>query len=165
MTTFLKPGSSFATGREPFLTTGNVLSGREPELPFLRRRVQAPLIVHVDDNAAMRSLARLILDRFGGFRLMEFEDGDEALAYVERVRPDLLITADCQCGTGGLALCEQVRANPTTCDVPILLLTAEPRQAAKLAELRVSYLQKPFAVPHLQETVRNLVYDGRARAK
>lgn len=165
MTTILKPGSSLATGREPFLSTGNVLSGREPELPFLRRRVQAPLIVHVDDNPAMRSLARLILDRFGGFRLMEFENGDEALAYIERVRPDLLITDYTHGGIGGMELCAHLRDNPATRDVPILMLTTAPREMSKFAELRISYLQKPFAVTQLQDTVRNLVYDGRARAR
>jgi two-component system cell cycle response regulator DivK len=81
------------------------------------------IILHVEDNASNRKLVRdLLASR--GYRLVEAETGEEALALAERVHPRLVLM-DLQLPTlSGLAVTERLRAHAELGQVPIVAVTA-----------------------------------------
>ena len=85
-------------------------------------------VLVVDDEANIRELARLYLER-NDFRVVTAERGDEALTLVERVRPDLLVLDLMLPGVDGWEVCRRVRAGS---DVPILMLTARDDDVDKM---------------------------------
>lgn len=80
-----------------------------------------PLVLVADDNEGNRLLALDALEG-EGFRVVTCDDGDAALAALEREAPDLLLLDVRMPGTDGIEVCRRLRARGDT--TPILILTA-----------------------------------------
>jgi DNA-binding response OmpR family regulator len=70
-------------------------------------------IMVVDDDAQVRLLVRLILER-KGYQVIEANDGMSALFSLETLTPDLLILDIMMPGMDGFELCRRVRSRPET---------------------------------------------------
>ncbi|CNE48409.1 PAS/PAC sensor hybrid histidine kinase [Mycobacterium tuberculosis] len=126
----------------------------------------APAAVLVaDDNGDMREyLGRLL--RGAGYRTVAAADGRAALAAVRRDAPDLVVSDVMMPGLNGLELVAELRADPRTAAVPVLLLSARAEQEASIEGLRAGaddYLPKPFAAAELLARVRANVELARMR--
>jgi two-component system phosphate regulon response regulator PhoB len=108
-------------------------------------------VLVVDDHPDVRFLLRAVVE-FSGYNAVEADNGDEALALVERVRPDLVLL-DLQIpGASGLEVCRRLRAAEATRWLPILMVSAvaEPEIRAEALEAGVDeYLTKPFRLVEL----------------
>jgi diguanylate cyclase (GGDEF)-like protein len=113
-------------------------------------------VVIVDDDAAIRRLVRLYLQR-AGFETFECTTGEEArkrlaeapwdLAILDRRLPDL----------DGVVLCQELKANPELRMRYIIMLTGETEQEDKIEGLELGaddYITKPFQSPELLARVR-----------
>ncbi|MFC4052422.1 SpoIIE family protein phosphatase [Actinomadura syzygii] len=117
----------------------------------------APATVLVaDDNGDMREyLGRLL--RGAGYRVDTVNDGRAALEAVRRDAPDLVVSDVMMPHLNGLELVAELRADPRTAAVPVLLLSARAGQEASIEGLRAGaddYLLKPFAAAELLARVR-----------
>jgi CheY-like chemotaxis protein len=104
-------------------------------------------ILLVDDEPDMRTVARMALERIGGFAVVEAASGREALAAVLRVRPDAVILDVMMPEMDGPEVLAMLRACPDTAGLPVMFLTAKamPEELAVLRALGVlAILQKPF---------------------
>ena len=103
-------------------------------------------ILIIDDSATMRQMISLTLTT-AGHQVVEAEDGDIALRYVQSVSPDLIITDVNMPGLNGIDLVRALRQNPMTYNKPILVLTTEHNAQVK-AEGRAAgatgWIVKPF---------------------
>ena len=111
----------------------------------------------VDDEPDIRELARLSLERVGGFTVHTAGSADEALAVVEQVRPDLVLLDVMMPGTDGPTLLGRLRRVPGGAEVPVVFLTASvtDHQLAALHALDVlGVLSKPFDPMALPDQVR-----------
>jgi two-component system chemotaxis response regulator CheY len=80
-------------------------------------------VLIVDDSHTIRQQVIIALT---GFVVLEAADGIEALELIAREREIALILLDVNMPRlGGLEVLEQLRADPTYCDVPVLMLTTE----------------------------------------
>jgi two-component system, cell cycle response regulator DivK len=79
-------------------------------------------IVVVEDNADNRLLLRSLLG--DDYRLIEYEDGAEALAGLRGDRPDLVLLDISLPGMDGEEVLAEVRADPSLRDLPVIALTA-----------------------------------------
>jgi len=87
-------------------------------------------------------------------------DGREALAAIQRDRPDLVLLDVMMPGLSGFDVCQAVRADPALAGVKILLLTAKGRDtdlAKGLALGADAYVTKPFSTQELAARVRALL--------
>ena len=87
-------------------------------------------------------------------------DGREALAAIQRDRPDLVLLDVMMPGLSGFDVCQAVRADPELAAVKILLLTAKGRDtdlAKGLALGADAYVTKPFSTQELAARVRALL--------
>ena len=113
-------------------------------------------VLVVDDEANIRELARLYLER-NDFRVLTAESGDQALKLVERERPDLMVLDLMLPGVDGWEVCRRVRAGS---DVPILMLTARDDDVDKIVGLELGaddYMTKPFNPRELVARVRAIL--------
>ena len=117
----------------------------------------------VDDDAAVRRLLRMTLPA-GEFVVIEAADGEEALAELERERPDIVLLDWKLPGlSGGEVLAELRREHP---GLPVIVLTADitaktRKEASALGA--DTFLTKPFSPRELLGVVERLVPRRRRR--
>ncbi len=105
-----------------------------------------PLILSVEDDASMLALIERILT-VGGYEVKAFSDGAAALAWLEKGRPDLILTDVMMPGADGWEFCARLQAEPELAMVPVMFLTAldsERDKAKALSAGAVEYLVKPI---------------------
>ena len=115
-----------------------------------------PLILLVEDEAALVTLLRYNLER-EGFRLVDARDGEEALMLAKEERPDLVLLDWMLPLMSGLEVCRQLRRAQQTRQVPIILLTARGEETDKVRGLDSGaddYITKPFSPAELVARIR-----------
>ncbi|HLI08480.1 MAG TPA: response regulator transcription factor [Ktedonobacteraceae bacterium] len=116
-------------------------------------------VLVVDDEENIQELIRLGL-RYEGFQVESASDGQEGISAAQRLNPDLVILDLMLPGMDGLEVCRRLRANPTTQDVPILMLTAKDEVRDRVVGLDTGaddYLTKPFEFDELVARVRAIL--------
>ncbi|MFF9087817.1 SpoIIE family protein phosphatase [Streptomyces sp. NPDC014991] len=122
-------------------------------------------VLIADDNADMREYLTRIL-RGAGYHVEAVTDGHETLWAVRAEAPDLVVSDVMMPRLDGLALVRELRADPRTAAVPVLLLSARAGQEASIEGLQAGaddYLVKPFAAAELLARVRANVELSRLR--
>ena len=100
----------------------------------------------VDDNPTNLQVLYQTLDG-RKYRLLAAKDGEQALAIVERARPDMLLLDIMMPGLDGFQVCERLKANPETNDIAVIFLSALDDTKDKVRGLElgaVDYISKPF---------------------
>ncbi len=115
-------------------------------------------ILIVDDEPNIVTSLEFIM-RKRGFETAVARDGEEALAEVERFRPDLVLLDTMMPRRDGYEVCQTLRSSGWT-DLKIVMLTAKGRETEVAKGLAVgadSYLTKPFSTRDLVEHVTELL--------
>jgi two-component system cell cycle sensor histidine kinase/response regulator CckA len=116
------------------------------------------LIMFVDDEPEVRSIARITLEQ-QGYRMIEAEDGVQALKlYNERkAEISLVITDVLMPNLDGLGLA--ARLHKISPDLPVLLLSGHVLEEDLWApgNARLRYLMKPYRLADLQAAVVDLI--------
>ncbi len=106
-------------------------------------------ILLADDNADMRNYVKRLLSQ--QYEVETVPDGVAALAAIRQRPPDLVLT-DVMMPGHGLELLRQLRADPQTREIPIILLSARAGEEARVEGLEAGaddYLIKPFSAREL----------------
>ena len=116
-------------------------------------------VLVVDDDPFIRKLVATTLEDVSKFELYEAADGIEALQIAEREQPAIIFLDVEMPRLDGIDACRQLRANPATSDVTIVILTAAHDEAVERraedagADL---FLTKPFSPLDLLRLVDRL---------
>ncbi|MCL4805344.1 MAG: response regulator transcription factor [Anaerolineae bacterium] len=113
-------------------------------------------ILVADDEASIRDLARLYLEK-EGFRVLTAENGAQALARAKSDSPALLVLDLMMPEMDGWEVCRRLRA---TDNIPILILTARDQDIDKIVALEMGaddYLTKPFNPREMVARVRAIL--------
>src|SRR5262249_10192955 len=94
-------------------------------------RPMNPLVLVVEDEAALVTLLRYNLER-EGFRVAAAADGEEALLLAREEKPDLVLLDWMLPLLSGIEVCRQMRRMAETRSVPIIMLTARGEEGDKL---------------------------------
>lgn len=111
-----------------------------------------------DDNADVR--AYIVGHLRDEYRILEAPDGLAALEMARTEMPDLVVTDIMMPRMDGTELTRQLKTDPRTSHIPVVMLTAKAGQAEKIEGLETGaddYLTKPFDGRELQIRARNLV--------
>lgn len=84
---------------------------------------QPPLIMVVDDDDTIRLSIRFSLENYG-YRVLEVENGTEALACVERIQPDLILLDVVMKDLDGFSTCDAMRQKNAGANIPIIMVTS-----------------------------------------
>ena len=113
-------------------------------------------ILIADDEIFMIRLLELTFKK-GGYEIVSCRDGQEALATAATARPQLIVLDVMMPGLDGLGALRQLKENPATKDIPVVVLSAKghalTKVEAKLAGAAL-FLTKPFSPNQLLGEVR-----------
>jgi two-component system phosphate regulon response regulator PhoB len=115
-----------------------------------------PNILITEDEAALVALLRYNLEK-EGYAVDEAADGQEALIKVAESKPDLILLDWMLPQLSGLEVCRQIRRNPETRNIPIIMVTARGEEADRVRGLDVGaddYIAKPFSPSELLARIR-----------
>jgi putative two-component system response regulator len=120
---------------------------------------KAGKVLVVDDyEPNLRGLGRL-LER-ADYTVLTATNGRDALAIVERERPDLVLLDVLMPGISGLDVCAEVKRNVDTRLTPVVLISGGQERQMRLAGLDAGaddFLNKPVDPEELQTRVRSLM--------
>lgn len=117
------------------------------------------LVLVVDDEEMTRQMLAMLLG-LGGFEAVEAENGLDALAQVAKHHPDAIILDVMMPEMDGITMCKQLRANPSTHAIPVIMLSGRTQIGAEdegLAAGANAYLRKPMEPKELLEILNELV--------
>ena len=100
----------------------------------------------VDDNLINRKLLAGILKK-EGYDLLEAQDGKEAVELALSDMPDLILLDIMMPEKDGYEVCQELKANPQTTNIPIIFLSAKTQAEDKIKGLDMGgsdYVTKPF---------------------
>ncbi|MBN1889526.1 MAG: response regulator [Thermoflexales bacterium] len=122
-------------------------------------------ILIVDDNATNLGVIADYLEAFD-VCILTATDGKDALETAQAARPDLILLDVMMPGMDGFEVCQRLKADAPTADIPIIFMTALAQAEARLEGFQagaVDYITKPIrqedvlACIHKHLTVRRHV--------
>ncbi|MBN9528835.1 MAG: phosphate regulon transcriptional regulator PhoB [Alphaproteobacteria bacterium] len=115
-----------------------------------------PRILITEDEGALVAMLRYNLEK-EGYRVDEAADGGEALLKVAEAPPDLILLDWMLPSLSGIEVCRQLRRNPATRNIPIIMLTARGEEGDRVRGLDAGaddYVAKPFSPSELIARIR-----------
>lgn len=125
-----------------------------------------PKILIADDSIAVRKVAERLLTE-AGLGVTLAANGEEALAYLAKERPDVIVSDVIMPDKSGYEVCAFVRGNATLAATPVLLISGIVNdEVTKQAEsCRANgVLKKPFQGTSLKDRVFELIAQGQEPA-
>jgi CheY-like chemotaxis protein len=117
-------------------------------------------VLVVDDSPGIRHVVKHLLEP-EGLEIVGVGDGRSALEESKRLPGLAMILCDVNMpGMNGMDLLTNLKADPLTASIPVLMMTALD-DPATIAQARssgaVGWISKPFAKGHLEAAVRKLL--------
>ena len=117
-------------------------------------------VLIADDSANTRGILKFMLQN-QGFELLEATDGEEVLQKAASSAPDLIILDGMMPKKTGFVACNELKQNPKTASIPVILLTAiaqaEPGRDWAKDSPADKFMAKPFQMKDLMAAVEALL--------
>lgn len=110
----------------------------------------------VDDDSTIRDIEVYTLIQMG-FKARGFADGKELLEALKDEKPELIILDIMMPEIDGIEILKQLRQNPKTQSIPVIMATAKGTETDKIEGLDSGaddYLVKPFSVMEMVSRVK-----------
>ena len=110
------------------------------------KKKMLPRILVADDVEANRFILRDIIAEMD-YQPILTENGEQALKMVQHIKPQLVVLDIAMPGMSGYEVCERIKANPETRDIPIIFISAfdNPEDVVRGFEYGCEdYITKPF---------------------
>jgi len=107
-------------------------------------------VLIAEDSKLQRSVLASIVQARKDFQVLEAENGDTAMAMIEKEKPDIVMLDVEMPGLNGLEICYKMKQNPKLAHIPVMIITATSQKSTKSdEELKVrsradDYITKPF---------------------
>ena len=113
-------------------------------------------ILCVEDEPEMIDLIRLILSR-KGYSVKGASGGVEGIRLIKELHPDLVLLDLMMPDMDGWEVYQQMKADPGTRDIPVIVVTAKAQNIDKVLGLHIAkvddYIAKPFSPKELMESI------------
>jgi CheY-like chemotaxis protein len=119
-------------------------------------------ILIVEDD---RDILALLKDLFEGegYQVTALNYTESILQSVNQCHPDLVMLDFLLPGVNGGELCHQIKSNPLTSNLPVIMLSAFPRVLESLGDFGANaFVEKPFRISTLLDVVSNCFNDDLA---
>ncbi|UCG15907.1 MAG: response regulator [Phycisphaerales bacterium] len=118
-------------------------------------------VLVVDDNRQNLELLLAYLEDMEEVTAIEARDGVGALEQVARCKPDLILLDIMMPKMSGFEVCKQLKSNPQTRDIPVVMVTAlnETADIERATECGTDdYITKPIERRALVNLVRTMLH-------
>lgn len=116
-------------------------------------------ILLADDSITIQKVVELVLTP-EGFHISAFSNGEQALAEISTIKPNLILADIEMPKINGYELCKKVKENPSTASIPVILLVGafEPFDENEAKSVGCDdFIIKPFESQELISKVKALV--------
>ena len=116
-------------------------------------------ILVADDEADVLTLVSTNLKN-AGFHVIKAHDGSSALSKAQENIPMLIVLDLMLPGMSGLEVCKILKGDPSTAQIPIIMLTAKAEEIDRILGLELGaddYITKPFSPRELVLRVKSVV--------
>jgi circadian clock protein KaiC len=140
---------------EPFLSHEGILTG------MTRRRsgAEPTKLMVVDDDPRMVELIKATF-RDERFTLLDCGDGESALGLALTEGPDLIILDLMLPKLNGFEVCQRLKSDPVTAEIPVIMLSAKGETESKVQGMNLGaddYVTKPFSPQELVARVKTIL--------
>lgn len=125
---------------------------------------QKPLVLVIEDEAAQREVLVYNIEA-AGYEAIWSDNGEDGVLSAQENNPDVIIVDWMMPKLSGIQVCRQLRANPDTKDMHIILLTAKSTESDKVHGLETGaddYVTKPYSVTELMARINTQLRRGRS---
>jgi twitching motility two-component system response regulator PilG len=116
-------------------------------------------ILVVEDEESLLMLERILLSS-KGYSVTGVMDGKAAIDEISTNRPDLVILDIMLPEIDGFEVCRQIKENPVTSSIPVVMLTAKKSNQDVTRGMQVgadAYITKPFKSAKVIEVIEGLL--------
>jgi DNA-binding response OmpR family regulator len=114
-------------------------------------------VLVIDDDPDILEAVQMILDS-GGYDSATTTKGDETYKKIEEYQPDLIILDVLLSGNDGRRICKNLKADPATKKLPIIMISAHPTAKDSVKECGAdSFIAKPFSVVDLLAEIQKYI--------
>ncbi|MFC2091549.1 PleD family two-component system response regulator [Elusimicrobiota bacterium] len=118
-----------------------------------------PTILIADDDKFIVQFLQDNLEKHD-FRIIYAHDGYSTISTMSSEKPDLVILDINMPQMNGLEILASIKENPATCNVPVIMITAEEDSEIfeKAVERKAdAYIVKPFKMDHLLDRIHHIL--------
>jgi len=118
--------------------------------------IMKPKVLIVEDDKALVDIVTYNL-RKEGFQVFQSFVGEGALSLVKTLNIDIVLLDWALPGISGLEVCNDLRSNPETANVPIIMISNKNQDLDKVSGLERGaddYMSKPLSAPELIARIR-----------
>ncbi|OQY23763.1 MAG: hypothetical protein B6I35_03040 [Anaerolineaceae bacterium 4572_32.2] len=118
-----------------------------------------PTILLIEDDPMTSRLVELTLTH-AGYQVVLVSDGPRGIEMAQADPPDLILLDLMLPGPDGFAVLTQLRAEPRTADVPVVVISSKSQLADKQIASTIgasAYLTKPYKRSELLQTISSLL--------
>lgn len=122
-------------------------------------------ILVVEDEDDIAELIRFNLEK-ESYAVTVANSGEKGVEAARRSKPDLVLLDLMLPGMSGLEVCRSLKADRTTSDIPIIMVTARGEESDIVTGLELGaedYVTKPFGIKVLLARVRAVLRRGEAK--
>ena len=119
-------------------------------------------ILVVEDDRAIRDMLNFVLAQHR-FNIIESNDAESAQQRILQRPPNLILLDWMLPGQSGIDFAQQLRADPNTRDIPIIMITAKGEEIDKVSGLNSGaddYITKPFSPRELIARIKAVLRRG-----
>ena len=117
------------------------------------------LVFYVEDDVDIRNLTLYALNQTN-IETQGFTTGTELFIALQKTTPDLILLDVMLPHMDGISILQQLKSNPTTTDIPVIMLTAKGSESDIVHALNTGaddYLIKPFGMMELISRIKALM--------
>lgn len=121
--------------------------------------MSSPRVLIVDDEPHIVLSLEFLLER-AGYETAAAADGEEALAMVRRLRPEVVLLDIMMPNRNGYEVCQAIKSDPELRSTPVIMLSAKGQEVEVLKGLELgasSYVTKPFGNTEILEAIRAVI--------
>ena len=119
-------------------------------------------ILSIEDDAEMRGLIQLIFER-QGHRVIGAKRGEFGLEFLHSLKPDVLLLDLMLPDIDGWDIYQQMKDDEDLAQIPVIVVSARSEAQDAAAGFKVigndRYVEKPFEIQHLINTVNEVLED------
>lgn len=116
------------------------------------------VLVVEDSMTDMQILMRCLQQ--GGINVLVVQSGEEAIAAINRQRPDVVVLDVVLPGCSGYEVCRQLKAEASTSTIPVVICSTKGSEIDRFWGMKQgadAYLSKPIDQDELVRTVKQLI--------
>ena len=117
-------------------------------------------VVYIEDDQEMIDLVELILTR-RGYQVKGADGGRNGLDMILEDPPDLVLLDLMMPGMDGWEVYQQLKANPKTRQIPVIIVTAKAQAIDRVLGLHIAkvddYISKPFRPQELVDSIDHVL--------